>query len=76
VKPVHRRKPRSFLNLGQFLTGLSIFEIMAAAGLFYSAGIRLCQTASRESNDCLWLLFCRAHFQLTAGLSCLLQRRC
>jgi len=38
VKPVHRRKPRPFLNLGQFLIGLSIFEIMAAAGLFYSAG--------------------------------------
>jgi len=76
VKPVHQRKLRSFLNLGQFLTGLSIFDIRTATGLFYSAGIRLCQTTSLVPGDCLWPLSCRAHFPQTAGLSCLLQRRC
>jgi len=45
-------------------------------GLFYSAGIRLSLTTSRVPGDCLWRLLCRAHFQLTAGLSCLFQRRC
>jgi len=76
VQPVHQRKLRSFLNLGQFFKGLSIFDIRTATGLFYSAGIRLSLTTSRVPDDCLWLLFCRAHFQLTAGVSCFFQRRC
>jgi len=38
---VHQRKLRSIFHTGQLLTGLSIFEIRTAAGLFYSAGIRL-----------------------------------
>ena len=56
--------------------GLSIFEIRASTGLFSSAGIRLCQTTSLVPGDRLWPLSCRAHFQLTAGLSCSFQRRC
>ena len=62
MQQVHQRKLRSFLNLGRFFKGLSIFEIMAAAGLFYSAGIRLRQIMSLVPGDCLWLLLCRAHF--------------
>ncbi len=56
--------------------GLSIFDIRAATGLFYSAGIRLCQTTSIVPGSCLWPLSCRAHYSQTAGLSCLLKRRC
>ena len=33
-------------------------------------------TTSCMPGDGLWPLLCRAHFQSTAGLSCLLQRRC
>ena len=33
-------------------------------------------STSRVPGDGLWPLLCRAHFQSTAGLSCLLQRRC
>lgn len=49
VQQVHRRKPRSIFHTGQFLTGLSIFEIRTATGLFNPAGIRLFQPMSTGS---------------------------
>jgi hypothetical protein len=57
---VHRRKPRSIFHTGQFLTGLSIFDIRTAIGLFYSSGIRLFQLTSIDmvmaSGRCLAVL--------------------
>jgi len=41
VQQVHRRKPRSIFDTGQFLTGLSSFDIRTAMVLFNPAGIRL-----------------------------------
>ena len=87
MQPVHRRKPRSYLNIGQHLKGLSIFDIgqsqqdcpfsISGSALRPVFSRRHVPVVNHEScGDCLWPLSCRAHFQLTAGLSRLLQRRC
>ena len=74
---VHQRKLRSIFNIGQFLTGLSIFQIRTTPRVCSSCRhLSAFQRTSFVLGDCLWLWSCRAHFSFNAGLSCLFQRRC
>jgi len=69
VQPVHRRKPRSIFDVRQQKETAIFNPGTAPQGLFLPAGHCLSLTTSLASGFCLWLLSCRAHFPLTAGLS-------